>query len=363
MTQVHQGSARGEGPGMPRVALLTAVVVSTAGVMLLAFQLREILAVVALGIVVSVTCAPIANYLARWRIPRALGVLGIYAVLGTLFGLFLWYAIPEAIHEIDRLFGEGDEFQERYAEIADTYNLPPLSEVGEYLEPLARNLAPTAARQALAAVTGLLYLVTILVVALLFTTVQVSTHELLISLTSPRHRQRAEEVTKILGRRVRGFVIGEVISMTIVGVVTYVGLVILGVPFPFLLAGLAFILELLPVLGPWLAGIPAVTLALTVSPELAITVAFFYFVLQQVESNVVIPLVQRHQTEVPAVVVLVAVLLGAASMGILGALIALPLAIVIHTLVTEVVVPWRTQQCTAELQDHPTSRPAVTPPV
>ncbi|HMO96911.1 MAG TPA: AI-2E family transporter, partial [Tepidiformaceae bacterium] len=114
---------------------------------------------------------------------------------------------------------------------------------------------------------------------------------------------------------------------------------------------------------PWLAGIPAVTLALTVSPELAITVAFFYFVLQQVESNVVIPLVQRHQTEVPAVVVLVAVLLGAASMGILGALIALPLAIVIHTLVTEVVVPWRTQQCTAELQDHPTSRPAVTPPV
>jgi len=327
-----------------RVVLLTVVVVSTVGVMLIAFHLREILAVIALGIVVAVTCAPIADFFARWRIPRALAVLGIYTLLGTILGLFLWYAIPEVLGEAERLFGEGDEIEAKYAEIAEDYNLPPLSEVGDYVEPLARSLAPTAARQALVAATGLVYLVTIFVVALLYTTVKEPANELFLSLMSPRHRKRADEVSRILGTRIRGFVIGELMSMTIVGVVTYIGLVILGVPFPFLLATIAFLFELLPVLGPWLSAIPAVVLALTVSPELAIAVVVFYLVLQQIESNVILPLIQRHQTEAPAILVLSAVLLGGAAMGVLGALVALPLMIVAHTLLMEVVVPWRQRE-------------------
>jgi predicted PurR-regulated permease PerM len=139
----------------------------------------------------------------------------------------------------------------------------------------------------------------------------------------------------------RRFVVGEFISMTIVGVATYIGLVALGVPFPFLLAVIAFALELLPILGPWLSAVPAIALALSESVELAIAVAVFYLVLQQVESNVILPMVQRHQTGMPALVVLSAVLLGGAAMGILGALVALPLAVILHTVAMEVVIPWR----------------------
>lgn len=349
MSESTAGTRSGErGPDIPRVIVLTIAVVSTVGVLLIAFHLREILAVIALGIVVAVTCAPIADYFARWRIPRALAVLGIYMLLATIVGLFLWYAIPQVIGEADSLFGEGNEVEERYAEIADDYNLPPLSEVGDYVRPLASSLAPTAARQALVAVTGLVYIATIFVVALLFTTIKEPANELFLSLMSPRHRERADEVSQILGKRIRGFMIGELMGMTIVGVVTYIGLVILGVPFPFLLATIAFLFELLPVLGPWLSSIPAVILALTVSPELAIAVGVFYLVLQQIESNVILPVIQRHQTEAPAILVLTAVLLGGAAMGVLGALVALPLLIVIHTVVTEVVVPWRKREIGGE---------------
>ncbi len=330
--------------GLANTALLTVVIVSTVGVMLIAFHLREILAVIALGIVVAVTCAPIADFFARWRIPRALAVLGIYTILAAILGLFLWYAIPEVIGEAERLFQEGDEFEARYAEIADEYNLPPLNEVADRARPFVQSLIPTAARQALVAATGLVYVATIFVVALLFTTVKESANELIVSLVSPRHRDRFDDVSRIMGKRIRGFVIGELMSMTIVGVVTYIGLVILGVPFPFLLASLAFLLELLPVLGPWLSAVPAVILALTVSPELALVVAVFYLVIQQLESNIVLPLIQRSQTEAPAILVLSAVLLGGAAMGVLGALVALPAMIVIHTLFTEVFVPWRHNQ-------------------
>lgn len=348
-----------ESPDIARVVLLTVTIVSTVGVMLIAFHLREILAVIALGIVVAVTCAPIADYFARWRIPRALVVLAIYTVIATIVGLFLWYAVPEVIGETNRLFDDTDEFEQRYAEIADDYNLPALSEVKEYAGPFVQSLAPTAARQALVLATGLVYVATIFVVALLFTTVKEQANDLLLQLVPARHRHRTDEVSQILGRRIRGVVVGDLMSMSIVGVVTYIGLVILGVPFPFLLASLAFLLELLPVLGPWLAAIPAVALALTVSPELAIAVAVFYLVLQQVESNIVLPLIQGRQTEMPAILVLSAVLLGGAAMGILGAVVALPVAVVVHTLVVEVLLPWRR----AEVAEQDGFAEELAPPV
>jgi predicted PurR-regulated permease PerM len=323
------------------LALATLTVVAVAGVVLIAFHLRLVLAVLFLGIVVGVTSAPVADYFARWKVPRAVSVLGIYSALAALLGLFLWYAVPEVTSEVERFLEDSDGFEERYQAAEDEYNLPPLEDVREYARDTARSLAPTAARQVFALASGLVYIATILVVALVFTTVKESAKELVLSLLPPQARARTDEVSALVGRRMRRFVVGEFISMAIVGVATYIGLVALGVPFPFLLAVIAFFLELLPILGPWLSAVPAIALALSESVELAIAVAVFYLVLQQVESNVILPMVQRRQTEMPALVVLSAVLLGGAAMGILGALVALPLAVIVHTVVMEVVVPWR----------------------
>ena len=129
--------------------------------------------------------------------------------------------------------------------------------------------------------------------------------------------------------------------MAIVGVLTYIGLTLMGVPLPFLLAAIAFITELLPIVGPWLGFIPALIIAATEGWQTALMVTVFYLILQQLESNVILPMVQRHQTELPALVILAAVLIGGAAMGVLGALVALPIAIVMQTLVTDLLIPWR----------------------
>lgn len=228
--------------------------------------------------------------------------------------------------------------------VAERHNLPALDELARFAGPVLQSLAPTAARQAMVFGGALLHLATIFAIALLFTTVKEQGREVLLSIVTPEHRQRTQEVSALIGRRLRRFVIGELISMSIIGVATYIGLVLLGVPYPLLLAFIAFGLELLPVLGPWLSAVPAVALALTESVEMAIAVAIFYLVLQQVESNVIMPLVQRHQTEMPAFLVLSAVLLGGAAMGILGILVALPIAVVFHTIACEVLIPWRKRQ-------------------
>jgi predicted PurR-regulated permease PerM len=325
-----------------RIVGATLVVVATVLFVLFVLHVREVLAVVFLGIVLGVAIAPVPDFLVRWHVPRALSVLLIYTVFGGVVGLVVWYSVPEVVAEVSELFDGGENgFERRYAEAEKQYNLPALSEVRAYLEPMAQSMAPTATRHALAAASGVLYVLTIFVIALLFNTLKDSAHALFLSLLPRESRQRAGEVTTAVATRLRRWAVGELLSMTVIGVITYIGLRILGVPFPFLLAVLAFSLELLPVLGPWLAGIPAVMLALTEGPETALAVVVFYLALQFFESNVVLPLVQRQQTEMPALVILVAVLVGGAAMGILGALAALPVAVIIYTVAAEVVVPWR----------------------
>jgi predicted PurR-regulated permease PerM len=339
--QSANGDAASLSVSLSRLALQTLVIVSVVAVFMLAVHLREVLAVIFLGIVVGVTCAPIADFFSRWKIPRAVSVLAIYSVLATVVVLFLWYAIPRIVDEVDSFLDDTGGFEERYEEAADEFHLPPLDELQDLLSRTGRSLAPAAAQQAMSIITGIVYAATIFVVALLYTTIKDTGHRAILSVVPPNARAGTDEVLATIARRLRRFVVGEFISMTIVGVATYIGLVALGVPFALLLAVLAFILELLPVLGPWLSAIPAILIALSESPELAIAVGVFYLVVQQIESNVLLPLVQRHQTEMPAIIVLSAVLLGGAAMGILGALVALPVAVVIHTVITEVFIPWR----------------------
>jgi predicted PurR-regulated permease PerM len=101
---------------------------------------------------------------------------------------------------------------------------------------------------------------------------------------------------------------------------------LLGVPGALLLALIAAITEAIPIIGPLLGAIPAVLVAATVSPELALIVAGLYVVIQFVEGNVLVPIVMRHAVGISPLLVLVSLLIGAAAGGFIGAFLAVPIA-------------------------------------
>ncbi len=111
----------------------------------------------------------------------------------------------------------------------------------------------------------------------------------------------------------------------------------MGVPYFYVLALVAGIGEMIPVVGPLLAAIPAIVVALTVSPELALGVTVFFIVQQQVENHVLVPKVMERQVGVSAVVVIVALLLGGSLLGIVGAILAVPTAAILQVLFEELV--------------------------
>ena len=135
-------------------------------------------------------------------------------------------------------------------------------------------------------------------------------------------RDAWNEVEGRLGAWVRG----QLILMGAMGAATGIAYTLLGLPGALLLAVIAAITEAIPIVGPLLGAIPAVLVATTVSPELALIVAGVYVVLQLVEGSVLVPLVMRNTVGISPLLVLLSVLIGAAVGGILGALLAVPIA-------------------------------------
>lgn len=117
---------------------------------------------------------------------------------------------------------------------------------------------------------------------------------------------------------------GEIILMFFIGLMSWIALTLLGVPFALPLALLAGILEIVPTLGPTLSAIPAVIVAITVSPTLALTVTLTYVVIQMVENNFLVPKIMEKAVGLNPVVIIIGVMIGTSLMGIAGALVAIP---------------------------------------
>ncbi|WP_439881991.1 AI-2E family transporter [Pontibacter sp. MBLB2868] len=155
------------------------------------------------------------------------------------------------------------------------------------------------------------------------------------SLFPVRNQDRVLEVLDTLYDTLKRWLVAVLISMTIVGVTTAIAFKIIGIPMTYALAILAFFGEFIPNIGPWLAGIPAVLIGLTISSQTALIVAAVYFGIQLLESFVITPLVLKKAVELPpALLLFFQVLIGILA-GALGILLAAPLLAVIMVLIRE----------------------------
>lgn len=135
------------------------------------------------------------------------------------------------------------------------------------------------------------------------------------------------------GRALQLWLKGRLVSMTFVAILTFVGLTIIGVPSALTLALLAGLLEFIPFIGPILSAVPAVLLALASNPTTAMWVALLFLIIQQLEGNVIEPLVQQRAVELPPALLLFAIVAATLVFGTIGILLGAPLLVVLYVLV------------------------------
>ncbi len=166
---------------------------------------------------------------------------------------------------------------------------------------------------------------------------------LVASLTAPDKREPTVTLARSVLNSLARFVQGQLALMTIIGVSMTVALIVLGIPFALPLGVFAFLVEAIPMVGPWIAIVPAVAIALTQSPEQAILLLVFWFVIQQVEGYILTPMVMGHVQHLPPSVVLLSVLGGFELAGFFGAIIAVPVVAATWMVVSAVFVQARRQ--------------------
>lgn len=149
----------------------------------------------------------------------------------------------------------------------------------------------------------------------------------------PRQREYAQEVLQELGHALRWWLLGRILSLAIIGVMTWFGLLALGLPSAAALAFVAAILSFIPNIGPILSVIPALLVGWSQSPSMALWVLLLYIVIQTLESYLITPLIQQRNLQIPPALLLAVQLLMGLMYGVLGLMIAAPLTVVALVLV------------------------------
>jgi predicted PurR-regulated permease PerM len=147
-----------------------------------------------------------------------------------------------------------------------------------------------------------------------------------------RRRAKVAEVSVLVTSKVSGWLGGQIFLGLVIGFTTAIGLGLMGVPYFYMLALIAGIGEMIPMVGPLISAVPAIAVAFTVSPGLALGVAVFFLVQQQLENAVLVPKVMGQTVGLNAVTVIGALVIGSELLGLAGALLAVPTAAIIQVL-------------------------------
>ncbi len=324
-----------------RNALLQALVLALAlGLLAALWILAHPLMLLLAAVVIATALAPAVTWLERW-LPRTLAVLAVYLVVVLVIGGAGWLVVPGLVEQARALIVNGPGLVERGGEWLDRWDPLPFGEdeVAGNIRSIVDRFGSLVVSLPLTILSSVTELVLVLVMSIYLLLAAPGMKSFLLSLFPRTRRDDADAVVGEITSTMGGYVRAEALVGLIIGLLSYVGLRVIGVEYPLVLAVIAGLGELIPVAGPIIAAVPALAVALIDSPTQAAIVLVFYIVLQQVESNILLPNIMRKQTDIPPPLTLFALSAGAAVGGLLGALLAIPLAGALRVLVLRVLAP------------------------
>jgi predicted PurR-regulated permease PerM len=313
------------------------------GLIELVIRARSVLIIIGLAVFIAAGLDPVVGWLTRHRIPRWTAVLIVIASALGVAAAFLAAAIPPLASEATALAHQIPHYmhdlQDRNSQLG---KLNVKYHIQQRLSKLVSGGGTSLVGGVLGAGELVLstasFILAVLVLSIYFLAGLPRIKVFAYQLIPHSRRTRAILIGDEILAKVGGFVLGNFITSVIAGLGTYFWLLAFGVPYPILLAMFVALLDLIPVIGSTVAGAVVSLVALTVSVPIAFATLAFYIAYRLAEDYLIVPRVMRRTVEVPAIVSLVAVLIGGVLMGIIGALVAIPVAAAVRLLLREITI-------------------------
>lgn len=300
--------------------------------------IRDILIVVLLALVLASAMEPMVDYLNRRRIPRSVSVLGAYFIVIALVALIASIITPIVIEQFKLLTLNlplyALEIQARYPNLTALFGGADINTVIQSLFSGADGTNGVVNRT-IGLFNGLFAVITILVISFYLVAADRGMKKFIHDIVPSSHQSVVMNLIAKIQHKMGLWVVGQLILSVFIFLLTYIGLSILGVKYALFLALIAGLLEVVPYVGPFLAAIPAVFFALIQSPALVVGVIILYIIIQKTEGYILVPKVMEKTVGTSPLVVLLALLIGFKLAGILGLLLAVPLAGAITVVIAE----------------------------
>lgn len=293
------------------------------------WTIREIIVLLLFAIVLAAAMEPLADYLHKKRIPRGASVIAVYVVVIGLVGLVISTVIPVVIEQgrvlVSDLPSSLVKLETQYPALGSVFGKDA---VGEFVKGAFTGSGEGGVFSRTVDVFNSVFgVITVLVISFYLVVAQQKGTKELVRPLVPLHRQEQvmQLITKIQ-RKMGLWVLGQIIVSLAIFIFTYIGLSILGVKYALVLALIAGILEVVPYIGPTLSAVPALFVALLQSPPLAVGVLILYILVQKSENYILLPKVMEKTVGVSPLVVVLSLLIGFKLAGVVGLLLAVPLA-------------------------------------
>lgn len=300
------------------------------------FYMRNVLGMLLVGIILSSALHGPVTYLEQKKIPRILSVLMIYLIGAAVIALVLYTIVPVTLIQLKYLLTHLNDLKIPLLDIFGSSQI--VSQIDQGITSLINTLFYGGSNFTtfFSDFLGNVLFIVVSLVLSFYLTLSRDGVEKFIRAVLPLDKEEYAVNLYIRTRRKLGrWLSGQVILSLIVGALTFLGLIILGIDYALVLALLAAIFELIPYVGPIAVGTVVFLISLPQSITTALLAVLIFFIIQQLEGHVLVPVIMSKAIGTDPVVILIAMLAGGEIAGIVGVLVAVPVSIIFEEVIDE----------------------------
>ncbi len=288
----------------------------------LVLQVRDVLVGLFISYIIMAALFPWVSFLRRKGIPNALSVSITYFFTLAFLVLLILPLVPFFVSQILSLYNSFPRYVDESARVLG-FSITS-GQIREFLASDINNIGKSAFTVTTKVFSGVLSVLTVLVVSFYLLLGHDQIKSKVIGLFARDSQKKALFTIARMEEKLGAWLRGQIILSLSIAFVTWITLTVLGIDFALPLALLAGILEIAPTIGPILAGIPAVIVALAISPSTALVVALAYTLIQFLENHILVPRIMQKAVGLHPVIIILGVIIGSHLLGVAGALLAVP---------------------------------------
>lgn len=296
--------------------ILAALLILAAGWLLL--EIRGVLIAIFVSYILMAAVSPYVEFLEERRVPKIIAVIIPYIITLAFIFMLIIALLPFFISQIQLLVERLPGYINGDIQVFGMSNINSI--VASEVENLGRNAFSITSRF----FGGVVSAVSVIAISFYLLLYKDSAIRSFVSLFPKREQEKVGKALKHSEEKLGSWLRGQIVLSGFIGVITWVVLTVLGVEFALPLAVIAGLLEIVPTIGPILSAVPAVIVALSISPILALVVIVAYFLIQLFENNILVPRVMEKAVGLNPIVIILGIIIGGKLLGIAGALLAIP---------------------------------------